>query len=439
MAGNNTCNQPTHKLTISRMADPVHYNRFVEPLLEKSLADSPVVLIHGPRQCGKTTLVRGFGEARGYAYFSFDDLVVLRAATEDPAGFVASLPRRVILDEVQRVPTLFTSLKLAVDRDRTPGRFLVTGSANVLLVPRLADSLAGRMEILRLHPLSQAELLATPPTFLDRLFGRGFLAGTAPRLAHELPRRIAAGGYPVALARPEGARRARWHRDYVETIVQRDVLDLARIRDLDALARLVALVAGQTARLLNVSDLAGPFELSRQSVRNHVTLLERVFLVDVIPPWHSSRLPRLVRTPKVHLGDTGLACALLGVDSDGLAADRGLLGQLLETFVVQELRRQASWRDEAIRFFHFRDRDGVEVDLVLERGAREVAGIEVKAGATVSRHDFSGLRKLQAGAGDRFMGGVMLYDGETSVAFGDRLFAIPLRHLWEPGDATRGT
>ena len=418
------------------MADSILYPRYAESLLAQALADSPVVLVHGPRQSGKTTLVRQLGEPRGYDYVSFDDPVALGAATDDPVGFVASLPARVILDEVQRAPALFTSLKLAVDRDRTPGRFLVTGSANVLLVPRLADSLAGRMEVFRLHPLSQAELSGAPPRFLDELFGAGFKTRTVARLANELPRRIVAGGYPAALARTAGTRRARWYRDYVQAIVQRDVLDLARVRDLDALARLVEVAAGQTARLLNVADLAGPFELSRPTVHQHVTLLERVFLLETLPPWHSNRLRRLVKTPKIHLGDSGLAAALLGVDAAGLTAERGLLGQLLETFVFQELRRQASWRDEAIRFFHFRDRDGVEVDLVLERGARELAGVEIKAGATVGTHDFRGLRKLREVAGDRFAAGVVLYDGETSASFGPRLFAVPLRRLWEDGEST---
>ena len=414
------------------MAEAALYPRYAQSRLAEALADSPVVLLHGPRQCGKTTLARQMGERAGYAYFSFDDVVTLAAATEDPVGFVGDLPARTILDEVQRAPQLFTTLKSAVDRRRTAGRFLLTGSANVLLLPRLADSLAGRMEILRLHPLAQAELARTPPDFLDALFGSAFKTRTHPRLAKELPARITAGGYPAALARSSPQRRTAWYRDYIETLVQRDVRDLARISALDALPRLLALAAGQTARLLNVTDLAGPFQLSRPTIGDYVTLLERVFLLERLPPWHSKRLSRLVKTPKLHLGDTGLACALLGLDAASLAADRGLLGQLLETFVFQELRRQASWRDESIRFFHFRDKDGAEVDIVLERGARDVAGVEVKASATVTAADFRGLRKLREAARARFLGGVVLYDGETSASFGDGLFAVPIRCLWEP-------
>lgn len=413
------------------MTDSVFHPRFVLPRLTEALEDTPVVLIHGPRQCGKTTLARAVGDEAGYSYVSFDDDVLRASSQADPVGFVADLPDKVVLDEVQRVPELFTALKAAVDRDRRPGRFILTGSANVLLVPRLADSLAGRMEILRLHPLAQAELAGNQPGFLGALFGDGFKTNQQARLGNELAERIAAGGYPAALARASSRRRATWYREYIETLVQRDVRDLARISSLDVLPRLLTLAAGQTARLLNVTDLASPFQLSRPTIRDYVTLLARVFLLEELPPWHSNRLSRLIKTPKLHLGDTGLACALLGVDAAALWADRSLLGQLLETFIFQELRRQASWQDEPIAFHHFRDKDGVEVDIVLEGSGQRVAGVEVKAAATVTASDFRGLRKLKESAGKRFVGGVVMYDGEVTAPFGDRLYAVPIRSLWE--------
>jgi len=405
--------------------------RLAAPRLIESLADSPVVLIHGPRQSGKTTLARVVAQPRGFDYLSFDDDVARSSAEADPAGFVSELPDQIILDEVQRVPSLFTAIKTVVDRDRSPGRFILTGSANVLLVPRLSDSLAGRMEILRLHPLAQCELARRPALFLDSLFSGEFRTRSTRRLGAQLVARIVAGGYPAALARPAARRRATWYRDYVEALVERDVRDLARISALEAMPRLLSLAAGQTARLLNVSEIAAPFQLSRPTVRDYVTLLERVFLVETVPPWHTNRISRLVKTPKLHLGDTGLACALLGVDAEALTADRSLLGQMLETFVFQELRRQASARDEPMHFFHFRDKDGAEVDIVIERGARAVAGVEVKAAATVTPADFRGLRRLKEASGKRFVCGVVLYDGETTASFGDGLFAVPVRALWE--------
>ncbi len=410
--------------------EPLH-PRFAESALERALADSPIVLIHGPRQSGKTTLARVIGGKRGYSYLSFDDDVTREAATSDPAGFIADLPEKAILDEVQRVPALFTSMKASIDRNRRPGRFLLTGSANVLLVPKLADSLAGRMELLRLHPLAQCELAHTRPGFLDVLFSGRFKARTFERLGRELATRIVAGGYPAALARTTPKRRAVWYRDYIESLVQRDVRELARIASLDVLPRLLALAAGQTARLLNVSDLAAPFQVSRPTIKDYLTLLERIFLVETLAPWHSNRLSRLVKTPKLHLGDTGVACTLLGLDAESLREDRQTLGQLLETFVFQELRRQASWLEDDVRFHHFRDRDGVEVDLVLEHGGRSLAGIEVKAAATVTAADFRGLTKLRGAAGKRFSIGVVLYDGEASLSFGDGMYAVPIRALWE--------
>jgi predicted AAA+ superfamily ATPase len=413
------------------MPEPAFHPRFLLPRLTEALADTPVVLVHGPRQCGKTTLARQVGDAEGYAYVSFDDDVQRAAAQADPVGFVADLPDKVVLDEVQRVPSLFTSLKLAVDKRRKPGRFILTGSANVLLVPTLADSLAGRMEVLRLHPLAQSELTGAEPEFLNALFAKGFKAASAGRrLGKTLATHVAAGGFPAALARSTPRRRATWYRDYADTLVQRDVRDLARIGALDALPRLLTLAAGQTARLINVAELSAPFQLSRPTIRDYMTLLARVFLLEELPPWHSNRLSRLIKTPKLHLCDTGLACALLGLDAATLWDDRSLYGQLLETFIYQELRRQASWQEEPISFHHHRDKDGSETDVVLESGGK-IAGIEVKAASTVTAADFKGLQKLKNATGKRFAKGVVLYDGDAVAPFGDGLLAVPISMLWE--------
>jgi hypothetical protein len=402
------------------------YPRLVAPRLREALADTPAVLIHGPRQAGKTTLARLVGEPKGYRYLSFDDEAVLAAARRDPVGFVDGLPARAILDEVQRVPEIFTSLKSAIDARRSAGRFILTGSANVLLVPRLAESLAGRMGLLRLHPLSCCELGRHPPRFIDTLLAGRFKTRVFERVGSGLVSLIVAGGYPAALAR-----RAAWYRDYVETQVQRDVRDLSRIHSLDALPRLLAAAAGHTASLINVADLASPFQLTRQTIHDYVTLLERVFLLERLPAWHTNQLSRLIKRPKLHMGDTGVACSLLGVDAKALEADRTLFGPLLETFVFQELRRQASGRALPVEFFHFRDRDDFEVDIIVEQGRSGVAGVEVKSAASVNDADLRGLRKLRDASGPRFRAGVVLYDGTATIPFGDNLYAVPLRALWE--------
>ena len=432
------------------MHENVLYTRYAERRLIEALEDSPVTLIHGPRQCGKTTLammvcapehLRSEGRppairpdgSPSYTYLTFDDGVTRGSAQADPIGFVDDLPERVILDEVQRVPGIFAPLKVAVDRRRVHGRFVLTGSSNVLLNPALPDSLAGRIETVSLHPLAQCELErpSSPPVFLDTLFRSGFEVRRKERLARRLNDRIVQGGYPAALLRPAGRRQTNWYRNYLDALVLRDVHDLARIRSLDVLPRLMALAAANTATLFNLSDLAAPFELSRPTIREYVALLVQLFLLEELPAWQSNRLGRLVKKPKLHVGDSGLACALLRLDAAGLSSDRPLMGQLLETFVYRELQRQASWHDALISFFHFRDKDGYEVDIVMERGTQAIAGVEVKAGATVTASDFRGLRKLRNVAGDRFAGGVVLYDGEMSAGFGDRLHAVPIRSLWD--------
>jgi predicted AAA+ superfamily ATPase len=353
------------------------------------------------------------------------------AAEADPIGFVEDLPERAILDEVQRVPGLFSSIKIAVDRRRTPGRFLLTGSANVLLAPKLSESLAGRMEVLRIHPLAQCEIAGNASCFIDALFGASFKTARAERLGKSLAEIVAAGGYPEALIRRNTRRRSAWYREYIDALTQRDVRELARIRSLDVLPPLLERAAAQSARLFNINELASPFQLSYPTIREYITLLERVFLLEELRPWHTNRISRLIKTPKLHLGDSGLACVLLGLDAEALAKDRTELGPLLETFVFQELRRQASWHEKDIRFYHFRDKDNYEVDIVLERGAHEVAGVEVKASATVTPADFRGLRKFKDIVKNRFASGVVLYDGETCASFGDNLYAVPIRLLWE--------
>lgn len=418
------------------MVFPMYY-RIAQETLREALQDSPVTLIHGARQCGKTTLAQSVGQEMGYEYVSFDDVNQLQAAKADPVGFVLSLPEKTILDEVQRTPELFSAIKLSVDGNRTPGRFILTGSANVLLLPKLSDSLAGRMEIVRLRPLAQIEIAGEKPEFLKQLFnceiGWAHTSRGYERLGESLADVICQGGFPAAIARSSERRRSAWYRDYITTIVQRDAQEIANIRSLEVLPKLLAVVASQTAQLFVATELSAPFSISRPTVREYLALLEQMFLIELLQPWHSNRLSRLIKTPKVHLADTGLACALLGLSRERLWGDKSLLGQLTETFVYQELRKHADWHDVALRFYHFRNKDKVEVDMVIQQGPL-LAGIEIKASATVTSRDFKGLSKLKDACGDDFTAGVVFYDGESLLPFGDRMFAVPISSLVPDGE-----
>ncbi|MCY4186464.1 MAG: ATP-binding protein [Rhodobacteraceae bacterium] len=433
------------------------YPRSIQRRLVEALQDSPVVLIHGPRQCGKSTLAQvtctptnflrdsansvwqsqSIEHFRDYSYFTFDDPVTRESAQRDPIGFVDSLPDRVILDEIQRVHDLFEVIKMSVDRKRVPGRFLLTGSTNVLLIPQLSESLAGRMEIVPLFPLAQYELSSnSDPSCLDagflvNLFGTGFSTCRFNRLGKELIERIVTGGYPAVFDRPTERRKADWYQNYAEALVQQDIRDLSQVQSFDMLPKLLRAAATQTGQIYNLSKLASPFRLSRPTIGDYITLLGRIFLVEQLPAWHGNRLKRLVKSPKLHIADTGLANALLGTDTAALERDRILLGHLLETFVYQELRKQASWQEMQTEFFHFRDKDGYETDIVIQQSSGSVAGVEVKASATVKWEDFRGLRKLQKLVGDRFVRGVVLYDGDASLPFGKHFHAVPISRLWK--------
>ncbi len=405
--------------------------RLLAPSLYTALADTPVVCLLGPRQSGKSTLARTL-EPR-YTYVTFDDAAALSFAQTDPVGFVAALPDPVILDEVQRVPELLRSIKLAVDRDRRPGRFLLTGSANLLLLPRLGDSLAGRIEVIQLHPLTAAEQARAPGGFLAALL-EGRLKPqvvTAPvESALALTTRVVAGGFPEALTRSAARARA-WHREYLRTLTERDVQDIARVRDVRELARLLEMLALRTAELLNVSSLGNDLDLRRETVDTYLGICERLYLVRRLPPWHHNAAKRLIKSPKVYLVDSGLAATLAGLTAEDCVTQRERFGHLLESYVVQQLVAQAGWTDPDLRFWHYRDKDQVELDLVITRG-RQTWGVEVKAAATVTAADGRGLRRLAEQCGKDFQGGVLLHAGTGTFKLdAPGCVAAPLAHLWE--------
>lgn len=405
--------------------------RFLQAALEEALSDTPVVCLLGARQTGKSTLAEVLAPDR--EYISLDDQNYLQAASSDPAGFVAQLPANVTLDEVQRVPELLLAIKRVVDSDRRAGRFLLTGSANLLQRPRLADSLAGRMECLFLQPFAEAEKAGASGQFLRRLLDGELqepLSGGKALARSTLPDRLLMGGYPEPNQRSP-IRARQWHRQYIRSIVERDIRDVARIKDGGDVARLLELLALRTAELLNVTSLAGDLHEDRQTVDRHLAILEKLFLIRALPAWHRNSAKRLVKAPKIHLCDSGLAATLADLRADDWNGKRERFGHLLESFVLQQLVAQAGWTDPDLRFWHYRDKDQVEVDCVITRG-NKVWGIEVKAAATVNASDGRGLHRLAEQAKGDFQSGILLYDGDAVLPLGKSGFlAVPLSRMWE--------
>ncbi|MDE3257694.1 MAG: ATP-binding protein [Gemmatimonadota bacterium] len=407
------------------------FPRSLEPVIREALADTPVVCVLGPRQCGKTTIVRQLAPDR--AYISLDEYNYHQTALADPSGFVASLPDAVTLDEVQRAPAILPAIKHAVDRDRRPGRFVLTGSANLLMVPTVTESLAGRMEITQLHPLTESEKARAPGRFLSDLLNGTIEPGIGQEAtpeAQSLQDRLVAGGYPEPLTRTP-VRSRQWHRQYLRSIIDRDVRDVARVRDAHELSRLLELLALRSAGLLNTSNLADTLGLDRSTVNHYVVVLERLFLVRRLPAWHRNPAKRLIKSPKVHLLDSGLAATLADLTAYDWLGRRVRMGHLLESFVVQQLIALATWTEPDLRFWHYRDKDRVEVDIVITLGQR-TWGIEVKAARTLAPGDGKGLVRLADRCGEDFQSGVLLYAGRDCLPLADkRMLAVPLSDLWE--------
>ncbi len=408
------------------------YSRHISPLLIEALSDTPVVLLNGARQTGKSTLAQSLVTSAAYRYLTFDDWVVLSAAKDDPVGFISGLSGPVILDEVQRVPEIFLPIKAEVDRDRRPGRFLLTGSANVLLLPRMADSLAGRMEVLSLWPLSSAEI-ANSPTFnrADWLFDGGIQSWAIPACERtQLITTLLGGGFPEAVGRSTQRRRAAWFKSYLQAILQRDVRDLANLEQLTEIPNLLQLLAIRSSGLLNFAEVSRTSRLSQTTLKRYFTLLETLFLVVRLPSWERNPGKRMVKAPKVFLPDSGLLAHLAGINQDTLIAGVGLPGGLIETYVLGELLKHLAYSEKALTLCHYRTQTNIEIDFILENRIGKLTGIEVKASSKVDGKDFKALRHLKETEPQLFQRGIVLYPGREVVAFDVDMFAVPLSMWW---------
>jgi predicted AAA+ superfamily ATPase len=410
------------------MTPPILYPRHIAPRIAEAMQDTPVVLIAGPRQAGKTTLARQLGSPN-MRYLTLDDATTLMSSQADPAGLIRSLDRAVI-DEIQRAPELLLAIKKSVDEDRRPGRFLLTGSANLMTLPAVADSLAGRMETVSLLPLSQGEIEGRNANWLDGVFAGQPPAPSWSQEGPPLVERVLRGGYPEALARPTTRRRVTWARQYIEAIIQRDIRDLAGVDRLDELPRLLRAVAQTAGQMCNYAQLAAQIGIDAKTAARYLGLFEQMYLLRRVDTWARNRLNRVVKSPKLQFIDSGLLAALQDLSPDEVMRDRTRLGLVLESFVFGELLKHAACAEGDFQILYYRDADKVEVDFVIEDAAGNLVGVEVKAAATVREGDLKGLRKLAQLAGDRLKMGIILYDGSEALPMGANLWVLPLATLW---------
>ncbi len=392
------------------------------------MGDTPVVLLAGPCQAGKTTLVRKIA-CNGARYLTLDDELTLMSAREDPVGMIRSLDR-VVIDEIQRAPTLLLAIKKSVDEDRRPGRFLLTGSANLMTLPTLADSLAGRMETLLLLPLSQSEIEAQSTNWLDSVFAGRIPQSGAQALGIDLIDRVLSGGYPEAISRSTPRRRIAWARQYMDALIQRDVRDVSGIEKLDQLPRFLRALAQTAGQMCNYSRLGGQVGLDGKTAAKYVGVFEQMYLLRRVNVWARNRLNRVIKTPKLQFIDSGLLATLLELSAQEVRQDRTRFGHVLESFVYGELLKATTTADGDYSLMYYRDADKVEVDVVIENAAGQLVCVEAKASATVRESDLRGLRKMASLAGDQFKLGILLYDGDETLPLGDNIWAAPLATLW---------
>ncbi|HET6508434.1 MAG TPA: ATP-binding protein [Baekduia sp.] len=411
--------------------DPIA--RRLAPLVAEGIDDARIVFLAGARQVGKTTLIRHLTRADGdrpMLELSLDDTATREAASADPAGFVAGFGGPTFIDEIQRVPELLLELKRAVDADVVPGRFVITGSANVLASKRILDALPGRIDRFTLWPLAQAEIEGGAVNLVDALF-----AAAPPPVDHapvglaEHAERIVAGGFPEARLRAPGRSRSRWFDGYVSGSLERDLVELADVRRAEDAEQLLRLLAAQSANLFKAEPIGDKLGMDRKTVRSYVGLLGQMHLIHQLPGWRPGLGARESTTPKSYISDVGLLCHLLGADARRLLTDDQVKGKALETFVVNELLKQATWAETEARAYHYQRRDE-DVDLVLEDRAGAVVGVEVKAAATITARDWRWLAKLRDARGASFRAGVVVAPVAQTTPLGDRLWAVPLRALW---------
>lgn len=392
----------------------------------------PIMLVIGPRQCGKTTLSKSLGQKLEMGYISCDNIPTLASIEFDPVGFLNNQIKPLIIDEAQRVPELFLPIKVDVDNNRHPGRYLLTGSANPLLVPKLGDGLTGRMGICNLWPLSQGEILGVKETFLEQILGEGSWKKEYSVMSqHEIIEMLMRGGFPAVVAAQSAEERREWCNDYLFNALQKDINDLSKIEHFSQMPSLLYGIANRIGAPLNVNALTDLIKTSESTIRRYIELLKSLFLLYPLSSWSQNIDKKLAKTSKIYFVDTSLLLHSMDFDEQRLLKLPNVLGQVFENFIVMELVKQATWNKDSVKLYHFRTQDKKEVDVVLETPSGKVVGIEIKLSSIVRKDDLKGLIALKEYAGDSFHKGVILYTGDKTLPFGEAFTALPITSLWQ--------
>lgn len=407
------------------------YTRNIFSTLQRRLKSMPVMLIIGPRQCGKTTLSKTIGHELGMGYISCDNIATLASIQFDPIGFLNNQAKPLIIDEAQRAPEIFLPIKVDVDDHRHPGRYLLTGSANPLLVPNLGDGLTGRMGICNMWPLSQGEIRGVKESFLKIIYGDEVWNSNYPTLSqHEIIEILMKGGFPNVVTAKSSEERREWCNDYLFNALQKDINDLSKIEHFSQMPSLLYGIANRIGSPLNLNSLTDFIKTSEATIRRYIELLKNLFLLYPLPSWSRNIDKKLSKASKIYFSDTALLLQSMDFNEERLVKLPNVLGQVFENFVVMELVKQATWNSEPVKLYHYRTNDQKEVDIVLESPSGKVVGIEIKLSSIVRKDDLKGLISLKEYCGTDFHQGIIFYTGDKVLPFGDSFTALPITALW---------
>lgn len=411
------------------VVEEVFYARFLAGKLREALSDTPVVMINGPRQSGKSTLIKQVA-MQDRKYITLDDVNLLDIARNDPIGLIRDA-NLLAIDEIQRAPELLLAIKKSVDEDRRPGRFLLTGSANIMTMPKVSESLAGRMETLHLLPLASSEIHFGKGQWLDFLFSGEItkIISSPKQIKFDLDKQLIMGGYPEAIARKKSERRETWFAQYLEALITRDFQENDQIHKIEVVEKLLKIIAQMSGQLCNTTEIGSQIGIDAKTATKYISILERMFLVRRVPQWSANNYARVIKMPKIFFLDSGLQCSLMRINEDNLELERKKMGHILETYVFSELLKLISWAPKPYSVYTYRDKDQIEVDYIIEDNRNRIIGIEVKRSATVRADDFKGLKKIEKMAEASFLLGIVLYDGNEILPIGKKMWAIPISSM----------